>query len=279
MSFKNLSVLIVTVAILNIMGCSPMQRMVKREVDTLFSETSVIDNQTIGENDIADVPPLVQKYLRYSGVIGKERVHTVRLKQQGKFKRKPGTDWLPLAAKQYYNCDSIGFVWVGKIKMNPLMPVTGRDKYLNGEGNMLIKLWSLIKVADAKGPEVNQSEILRYLSEMPWFPASFLSPAIHWKTIDDHTVHATLSAYGQSVSGDFSFNETGQITQFSTERYYENDGQYTLRKWGGRYDQYKEMNGWIIPTHAVVTWTFPEGDYSYFDGTITEIDYNVSERY
>ena len=54
--------------------------------------------------------------------------------------------------------------------MNPLMAVVGRDKYVNGRGEMLIKILGLLPVVDARGPEMDQGTMLRYLAEMTWFP-------------------------------------------------------------------------------------------------------------
>ena len=45
--------------------------------------------------------------------------------------------------------------------MVPLIYFAGRDKYAEGRGHMLIKLFSLIKVADAGGKEVDQGTLPR----------------------------------------------------------------------------------------------------------------------
>jgi hypothetical protein len=42
------------------------------------------------------------------------------------------------------------------------------------EGRMLIKAASLVTLDDANGEEMNQGEMMRYLSEIMWFPSAFL---------------------------------------------------------------------------------------------------------
>ena len=49
---------------------------------------------------------------------------------------------------------------------------------------MLIKAASLVTVADAKGKEIDQGEMVRYLSEMTWFPSTFLEDNVSFEAVD-----------------------------------------------------------------------------------------------
>ncbi|MGQ9800014.1 MAG: DUF6544 family protein, partial [Ignavibacterium sp.] len=44
------------------------------------------------EDKINSLPPIIQKWLRNSGIVGKEMIRTVRLKQKGQMKMKPEQD-------------------------------------------------------------------------------------------------------------------------------------------------------------------------------------------
>ena len=79
-----------------------------------------------------------------------------------------GTPWVPLKAEQWYSVRPPGFVWYATLHIGPVPIVRARDMYLTGEGRMLIKAASLVTVADAKGKEFDQGEMVRYLSEMIW---------------------------------------------------------------------------------------------------------------
>jgi len=55
--------------------------------------------------DIADLPDTVQRYLRYTGIVGKEKVNSVRLKQKGALRQTPKDSWKNITAVEYYSID------------------------------------------------------------------------------------------------------------------------------------------------------------------------------
>ncbi|HEY91139.1 MAG TPA: hypothetical protein G4O07_04820, partial [Dehalococcoidia bacterium] len=83
-------------------------------------------NNTITEADLEGLPEPIRRNLRYVRVIGKRRIRTVSLKQKGFFKLKPGQNWLPVRAGQYFTTEPPGYVWQATIRMNPLLWVSGK---------------------------------------------------------------------------------------------------------------------------------------------------------
>ncbi|MBO8129159.1 MAG: hypothetical protein H0Z39_08185 [Peptococcaceae bacterium] len=247
---------------------------VKKEVRELFNSNVENKDEIIQKADLEMLPLCVQKWLEYSQVIGKERIRTVRLKQKAVMRMKEGQPWMPTEAEQYFTIDEPGFIWKAKVKAAPLLHIVGRDKYYEGKGNMLIKIPSLITVADSKGKELDQGTLLRYLAETVWFPTAALSSYITWEEIDANSAKATMSYRGVTASGVFMFNEKGEVINFVAERYGQFDGQYVLETWSVLIRDYKEFNGIRIPTKGEVIWKLKTGDFSWYHFEITEIEYN-----
>ena len=117
---------------------------------------------------------------RYSGTSAwycrkdTSRSGLARLKQEGVFRRGPGQDWVPIEAEQYFTTDRPSFLWHAMLRPGRFFWIEGRDRYDRGKGSMRIRLLSTITVADATGPEIDVSSLVRYLGEMPWFPGAFL---------------------------------------------------------------------------------------------------------
>ena len=49
---------------------------------------------------------------------------------------------------------------------------------------------------DAKGKEIDQGALLRYLGEIVWVPSAALSDYITWEEMDSTTARATMSYEG-----------------------------------------------------------------------------------
>lgn len=251
---------------------------VEKEVEEFFSE---VENkgEIVTKTDIEELPRNVQKWLEYSGVIGKERITAVRLKQKAEMRLEKDKSWMPVQAEQYFTSEKPGFIWKANIKAAPIIHITGRDKYENGKGNMLIKILSLFTVADSQGKEIDQGTLLRYLAETIWFPTAALNEYLTWEEIDAYNAKATMT-YGEiTASGVFTFNDKGEVINFEAERYGEFDGEIRLETWSIPLGEYKEFEGIKIPTKGDVTWKLDAGDFNWFNFEVIEIEYNKPVPY
>ena len=143
--------------------------------------------------DLEGLPEPVQRYLKYTQIVGKEKIKTVRLEQGGYFRMKEDQKWMPIKAEQYFNVDSVEFIWIAKVKVAPLVSIHAKDEFIDGKGNLVVKALGLIKVADASGYEVDHGEIMRFLAECVWFPSAFLNDNIRWEAIDNSSAKATIT--------------------------------------------------------------------------------------
>ncbi len=84
---------------------------INREVRGLLSGAkSGAGTVVIGEM-IRTLPEPVQRYLAYSGVLGKQMPRTIRLKQIGKIRQDEKSAWMKLEAVEYYSTTPPAFIW------------------------------------------------------------------------------------------------------------------------------------------------------------------------
>jgi len=228
----------------------------------------------VSEEMLADLPAPVQRYLDYTGVVGKPWVNTVHLKQTGRFRQGLERPWMPMVAEQSYTTNPPGFVWNASFKMAGLSLLRARDSYEGGHGHMFGKLVGLFTVFDVGGEELDQGAMLRYLSEMIWFPSAFLGDNITWAEVDDHRSQVTLTDHGKSVSGLMHFDDAGKFTNFTTERYREIDGNFSLDPWSTPVSSYGELEGLNLPVVGQAAWNLADGDLVYVELQIIKLQYN-----
>jgi hypothetical protein len=250
-----------------------------RKVDkgvTAFYSGVENKHEVIRQTDLERLPQPVQNWLQYSQVVGKERIVAARTKHDVTMRLKENQPWLKAQAEQYFRTDEPGFIWAVDIKMAPLVHIVGKDQYIDGRGNMLIKLLSLINVVNASGKEIDQGTLLRYLSEIMLVPTAALSDTIQWEGIDSNSAKATMSYKGVTASGVFTFNEKGEILNFVAQRYGDFEGGYRLETWCAEITEYKEFNGFKVASKGDIIWKLKTGDYHWYHFEVKEIEYNVS---
>ncbi|GAB4118333.1 MAG: hypothetical protein Kow00103_15520 [Candidatus Caldatribacteriota bacterium] len=247
----------------------------------LISEGSKTQPETVSFEDLKELPEPVQRYFQYTLKEGQEYIRFVRLKQDGEFRMKENQPWMSIKAEQYFTTESPAFLWRVKLNMLPLVWIEGRDMYDQGKGNMLIKLLSTLTLADATGNEIDVSSLIRFLSEAVWFPTALLpNDYLEWKEIDSNSARAIIKYKGYTASGIFTFNEKGEIIKFvSNDRYMESDGKYFQTQWSGYYRNYQQFEGIKIPTEGEVEWNLSDRNLPYARLKITEIQYNIMEKY
>ncbi len=178
---------------------------------------------------------------------------------------------MPIKGKEYFTVNPPGFEWFGKVRF-----ISAKDTFLEGSGRMQIKLLSIIKLVDAKGEEFNQGELVRWLSETPWFPTALLpSENLRWEPVDIDSAKVSLINHGKTVDGYFFFNEKGQITKFKAKRY----GEGKLQDWICQYHDYREVEGMQIPFYAEASWNSESEDSKYAKFRIEKIEYEQPSEF
>ena len=248
---------------------------VNREVEKLFKKQPVTKQQVITEEDIALLPEPMQRYVRYTQVIGKSRVNAIKVKQRGELRQASEQPWMSFEAEQYFAVGSPAFIWQSRIKAFPLFSIRARDKYIDGEGNMYIKLAPFFTIADARGKEIDQGSLLRYLAEMVWFPHAYLSDYIRWDTVDTDSCKIIADCQGMKVSAIMNFSKEGEMTNLIATRYREVKGHYYLEEWSPSMLEYREVNGIRVPTQVEVVWKLSSGDFPCVRMEVTDIEYDT----
>jgi hypothetical protein len=252
---------------------------VEKEVKELFEAVGAKESEVITEEDLRGLPEPVQKHLRYAGVVGRKKVTSVRLKQEGRFRQGEEGSWMSFEAEQYYTTEQPGFIWKTDMNYLPLVSVIGRDKYYSGEGNMLIKLPPFVKIADARGEDIDQGTLVRYLNEIMWFPTAYLSDYINWESIDSTSARAIMTDHGTTVSAVLHFDKDGKLVDFVANRYYTGGDETTLETWTTPIKEYGEMEGLRIPVKGEGVWELDSGDFTYIELQLTELEYGEPEVY
>ena len=278
--FGTIANIIILIVSISAYATNCFNTMVESESKQILQNIKLESLPIISENDIAHLPKIVQKWITNSGVIGIEKVNTVRLKQVGKMRTNPNGNWMSFEATQYFNVENPAFIWNAKVDAMLGIKMLGRDELQNGKGKMLIKLGGVIPVVnESENSKINSGAMIRYLAEICWFPSTALKEYITWNSTSETSAKATFSYNNQSVSGVFLFSENGDFVSFTADRYYGGDTNSTLETWYVEAVSYKEFNGVKIPNTSKVTWKLPEGDFNWLNLEITDIEFNPNTIY
>jgi hypothetical protein len=231
----------------------------------------------VTEDDIEHLPEPVRKYLRYAGVVGKNRVRNAKFVFDGDFKMSPKQNWIRVRTEQYNFFDGLTRIFYIKGKMMGI-PVVGRDLYDEGKGHMLIRAAGLIPVADAKGPDMDTSGLVTMFNDMCLLaPATLIDRRIQWEPVDPLTARGTLEHSGKRVSATLHFNERGELVDFVTDdRYYAPTGKTPRRVgWSTPARNYRDFAGLKIMSEGEGVWHFEEGDFPYARFNLKQVEYNL----
>jgi hypothetical protein len=231
-------------------------------------------NRIVTAEMLQNLPEPAQRYLNHTGVVGQPWIDTVRIKYAGVFRLGADKPWMPMKAEQVYTTNPPGFHWKARLKMFGLWLAKGDDTYKNGHGHMFGKIAGLYTIFDARGPELDQASMLRYLNETTWFPIALLSDYITWQAVDDHSFDVTFTDDGRSVTARFIIDAQGRLLNFVTQRYRENKGTFTLDTWTTPMTEHGVLAGLNLPIRGQAVWKLPDGDLPYADLKLTEVEYN-----
>lgn len=253
-----------------------MKKTYKEAVLEALERTRTLKNEILTQEDIQHLPAIVRSYILYSGSIGKEKVLNFRAEFTGGIRSKSTEDFMSLRSVQYNFMDQPSrFFYIVAKKMG--IPAKGIHLYRNQTAIMLIKLFGMFTVANARGKEMDQGETVTLFNDMCFMaPASLIDPNIKWTEIDNLMVGAKFTNGNITVGATLYFDEEGRLVNFlSNDRYETTDGKtYTNCPWMTPVTGYTNINGYRLPSSADLIYKHPDEDFCYGKFSLLNIEYN-----
>lgn len=247
-------------------SCSRTKTEFNEMAKTLSAKAYNAEN-VFREEDIAGLPAPVQKYYRYCGYIGTAQMPYITITYRDVDfifdKNKP----LKIDYIQYNFAKEPNRIAYIDSSMYGI-PFEGLDSYIDGAGSMKGVIAKIFTLFNQTGKTMDKSSLVTFLSESLLIPSAALQNYIVWEAIDDSHAKATISYYGISVSGVFTFNDLGEMLSFTTDDRgaTSSDGKSENVKWSVICGDYKETNGIKKPTVFQAVWHYDDGDLVYFNG-------------
>jgi hypothetical protein len=251
---------------------SEFNQLMKNKVSETTPESTVFT-----EGDIRYLPVPVQKYFRYCGFIGTSKMSYMKadFKDVDFFILKKGK-------KSKLKINYTQYNFIKKPERFALIdssmygiPFEGFDSYQKGVGSMKGVFAKLLTLFDQRGEAMDKASLVTFLSESLIVPNAALQDYITWEAIDDTHAKATITYYGISANGIFTFDENGAMLSFRTKDRTSTDMDGTAREaeWSAICSDYQLVNGLQQPMVLQAVWHYPEGDFLYFDGKNVDIEY------
>lgn len=219
----------------------------------------------------ADLPDIVLRYVERNVSLDAWDEKHVRFTQVGEMQLKPGR-WFPFRAKQEIAVDRVEFAWHATFRLVPFVSLRVRDWYRAGDAGLDARLWGLLRVVHANGPEIARGEAIRYLVELPLAPQAMATNAmLEWRSVDESTVEVATLVGGERVVVLLHFDASGDIVAGSAEARPRAIGKQSVdTPFRGVYGDYREFDGVRLPTTAEVSWLLPHGPFPYFRSRLTD---------
>jgi hypothetical protein len=254
-------------------GSRRQQSVLAVEIDRLIRAGTAEDAaRERSAPDLEAAPAPVARYLRWA-LRGTQYIQQVRISQIGVLRTDVHIErWMPFEAEHIVVPPATGFVWDARVKVAPFLHVRVRDAIVQGRGSGQVSLLSAVTMAgDADTPEMNSGSLHRYLAEAVWYPTALLPSAkLHWVGIDGTRALATLTDHGVSVSLEFRFADTGEVSGIYTPaRWGKFSDGYRQVPWEGHFQDYRERDGILVPTVGEVGWYLDKEWEAVWNGRIT----------
>jgi membrane protein implicated in regulation of membrane protease activity len=242
------------------------------DVQAGIERTQAIQEDLLTGEDLQQLPVPVQRYLRYTGTVGQPKVHSFRARFKAEMRGK-GQDWMRMDCEQYNFFDTDERLFFLKAKVKGL-PAQGYHRYQGHEASMDVRLFSVVPVAQAEGPEMFVAETVTMFNDMCFLaPATLIDKRIKWEAIDRQTVQAHFTNKGTTIRARLFFNDYGQLINFESFDRYDINAMEQYR-FTTPLSNYKRFGNHRLASYGEATWHYPDGPFVYGKFTLKKVVYN-----
>lgn len=254
---------------------SPVKSDFEKAVSTQMPDTKTSEELFTTE-EIENLPLPVKRYFETCGYIGTPKMGYMKAVHKD-------VDFLLSADKPYTKIDYTQYTFASEPARLAFIdtsmfgiPFQGIDSYVDGKGGMKGVIAKSFTLFNETGSEMNTSCLLNALSECLIVPSIALQDYISWESIDETHATATISYYGISGSGTFTFAENGELLSFATNERWavETSGAKTRVPWSILFSDYEKKDGIRLPTRIKTVWHYENGGSVYFDSENLTIEFH-----
>lgn len=234
----------------------------------------------VREADLAPLPELLQKYLRRAHVVGRRRARAMHVTWSAQMKPAPDADFMDATVEQtsFFFPNERHFLMSASRKGVPFL---GLHRYVGAHATMQIRLFGLLPIVDARGPEMDQSETVTLFNDMCVLaPSTLLDADVTWEVLDEGALRGTFTNEGHTIRADLLFDADGDLVNFvSNDRYLSADGKkYERYPWSTPLRAYRDFGVARIASRGDAIWKMPAGDFRYGTFDVEALDYERSAR-
>lgn len=260
---------------------SPVKNQFQNDITALMAKNQLtVDDEIFTEKDFSYLPTAIQKYIENCGYIGTQKMSYLKMEYHNvNFSQGKDRPTLTINYTQYNFINEPCRMALIDSSMFGI-PFEGYDYYQNGSGGMKGVIAKANTLFDQKGADMDKACLATFLAESLFAPTILLQDYIAFEEISDFEVRATISYKGQTASGIFTFNEQYEMISFTTnDRAVAGmDGSMEYVPWSAICNDYQlSPNGIKYPTKFQAVWNYPDGDFVYFDGVISEVTYGYKQ--
>jgi hypothetical protein len=206
--------------------------------------------------------PRIKAYCFPHGEFAARGVRAIKTTQRGEFRSAPGARWIPFTAEEYVDAVRSGFSWDARMGTG-LTSVHVIDAYENGHGRLVLKKGPL-KLKELMGRDVDKGELQRYLAYVSYCPAMIdNNPSLQMESIGPATVRICDRSDDTGASVDLDVADTGRILVARAIRPMTVGPRIVLTPWTATTDDFREVEGMLIPHTMEASWDVPEGAFTY----------------
>jgi len=269
-----LNLLIALVVVLSA-GVFFFERGYQRDRASLVEATRAQAELTsrVTEADLAPLPLLVQRYLRYAGVVGRPVVRAMTVRLHGEMRERTGRRF-PFVARQESRFDEPArLFWMEGRLFGVTVP--GYHRYVAGRASMEIRLFGLLPVVSHAGGVLDRTETVTHFNDMCLMaPATLLDRRITWTVLDERRVEARFDTGRHQIGAILTFAPDGRLVNFESNDRTAVDLMRTL-PFSTPLGEYRAFGPYRLAGRGEAVWVYPDGPFSYATIEIDEIDYTL----
>jgi hypothetical protein len=230
------------------------------------------ESDAVGRAKVTERPPAARRWLEAAldptAVSTGDDPGPITLHVRGSICRAPGGRWMEWDGRQSFEVGELGFRWQARLRLARLAWVDAEDRLDADGGFGGARLFGVIPVGSARGPEVTRSQLVRNLAELAFAPlAASRARGLVWAGDGEDAFTLAAPAIDTGAIVRIVVDGTGDVRSARSPDRPRDHGRagYLHEPYRLEFDGHARLvSGERVPRRATGTFETTEGDWPYW---------------